>query len=97
MTSTTRPTLGDVLAAATSNAGRAVSHLEMRAMAQSFVMALAGLRFSNVIPVGEDIILRDGIEKLIVQWDQARVDRTCVSTYDPLAEFTAIVNAEAGK
>jgi hypothetical protein len=94
----TRPSLSAALSAATSQAGRAITLLEMKAMTQSFVMALAGLRFKNALPVGEDIVLREGIEKLIISWENARVERTAgpSSTYDPLAEFTTMVATEAG-
>lgn len=87
----TRPSLSSVLAAATSNTSRAISLLEMKAMTQSFVTALAQLRFSNSLPVGQDIILRDGIEKLVTAWENARVERVVgPTTYNPLAEFETV-------
>ena len=95
----TRPSLSAALSAATSSAGRAITLLEMKAMTQSFTTALAGLRFKNALPVGEDILLREGVEKLVINWENARVERAAgpSANYDPLAEFTAMVTAEAGK
>lgn len=93
-----RPSLSAALSAATSQAGRAITLLEMKAMTQSFVMSLAQLRFKNALPIGEDIVLREGIEKLIINWENARVERVAgpSSAYDPLAEFASMVKVEAG-
>jgi hypothetical protein len=91
----TRPSLSSALAAATSSAGRAITVLEMKAMTQSFVTALAQLRFNHSLPVGQDILLREGIEKMVLNWENARVERVATpSTYEPLAEFEAMVKAE---